>query len=162
MNEQLDPLLRSEREDLDKLKLEINHLNNENQLLLNRLSDMKYAFALSELKHYKERESLMTHSNKCAVQKMQIKQKNTPNDDDDVIEVDGSEDGDVLSPIGEKEPLNHLMHRLEMEGMEKVQTLENRDLKIESLIKIMEDGEKEFMDNTGRRMTYGEMRSIYG
>ena len=159
MNEQLHPLLRNEREDLEKLKLEINHLNNENQLLLNRLSDMKYAFALSELKHYKERESLMTHSNQCATQKMQVEPKNAPNDDD-IIEVDGSEDGDVLSPIGEKEPLNNLMHRLEMEGMEKVQT--NRDLKIESLIKIMEDGEKEFMENTGRRMTYGEMRSIYG
>ena len=156
MNQEHDPPLCAE---LEKLKLEIDRLNNENQVLLNRLSDMKHAFALSELKHNNDRESLRARNKQSA---MQIEPKNAPNDDDDVIEVEGSDDGDVLSPIGEKEPFNHLMHRLETEGMEKVQTLTNHDLKIESLIKIMEDGEKEFMDNTGRHMTYAEMRSIYG
>lgn len=30
------------------------------------------------------------------------------------------------------------------------------------LIEIMSEGEKEFQGRTGRRMTYGEMRSMYG
>ena len=30
------------------------------------------------------------------------------------------------------------------------------------LMEIMGEGEKEFQNRTGRRMTYGEMRSMYG
>lgn len=156
LDEHFEPLMRDDSKDLrDKIIC----LKNENQMLLNKLCDMKYAFALSELKNYKEKET----NNLSA---MPLK-GTVANDDGVAVDGDGNgaaiyEDEDVLSPIGEKESLDHLMHRLEMEGMGKVQTLVNRDLKIDSLIQIMEDGEKEFMANTGRHMTYGEMRSIYG
>jgi ribosomal protein L15 len=64
--------------------------------------------------------------------------------------------------------LKKLKLLLEKEGENKVKELNSSNIvndpnkMLESLTKIMKDGEKEFVKKTGRRMTYGEMREMYG
>lgn len=67
-----------------------------------------------------------------------------------------------------KAELKKLKLHLEKEGEQKVKELTvseiaNESTKmLESVKNIMKDGEKEFVKKTGRRMTYAEMREIYG
>jgi hypothetical protein len=62
-----------------------------------------------------------------------------------------------------------LLKKLENEGMQNVNELNNQQdiisdpLKmIDSLEKIMKNGSDEFKEKTGRPMSYSEMRSVYG
>jgi hypothetical protein len=57
--------------------------------------------------------------------------------------------------------------KIESDAIKKVCELYNspKDLSknvLKNLQKIMEDGSKEFKANTGREMTYSEMREMYG
>jgi hypothetical protein len=38
----------------------------------------------------------------------------------------------------------------------------NKTISEEGIVNIMKEGEKEFVKKTGRNMTYGEMREMYG
>ena len=59
--------------------------------------------------------------------------------------------------------LNKLKNKLEEEGLEKVSALQKTNLPMEGqLTAIMKDGFNEFEKKTGRAMTYGEMRELYG
>jgi hypothetical protein len=70
------------------------------------------------------------------------------------------------------ETKNELMSRLEKEGMNKVKELNAKvdrgelpslgQTYADQLVKIMQDGEKEFVEKTGAPMTYAEMRAMYG
>jgi hypothetical protein len=51
-----------------------------------------------------------------------------------------------------------IIKKLEEEGLQKLNEVHD----IKELLQIMEDGTKEFKEKTGRNMTYGEMRSVYG
>ena len=59
-----------------------------------------------------------------------------------------------------------LMKKLENEGMEKLQALKNAEngiiLTEKSLMDIMQSGGNEFEKQMGRKMTYSEMREMYG
>lgn len=59
-------------------------------------------------------------------------------------------------------PLDQLKAKLEEEGMKKVQEIKKANGTASDLIKIMTDGSEEFKKNTGRHMTYSEMRELYG
>jgi hypothetical protein len=64
------------------------------------------------------------------------------------------------------------MARLEKEGMNKMQQLNAKIDRgelppfgkehMDQVMQVMKDGEKEFVENTGRNMTYAEMRAMYG
>jgi hypothetical protein len=64
--------------------------------------------------------------------------------------------------------VNTLLDKLEKEGMERVQQVWNE--KVNPLtpeasnvfVKIMQDGADHFKEQTGRNMTYSEMRRLYG
>jgi hypothetical protein len=64
--------------------------------------------------------------------------------------------------------LKNLKLKLEKEGEEKTialtryQLAKDADTMLESVTKIMKNGEKEFIEKTGRYMTYSEIREIYG
>jgi hypothetical protein len=76
-----------------------------------------------------------------------------------------------LSPE-KPETQKELMARLEKEGMNKMQQLNHKvergDLPplgkeyMDQVMQVMKDGEKEFVEKTGRNMTYAEMRAMYG
>jgi len=67
------------------------------------------------------------------------------------------------TPEKKEDALNELMKKLEKEGMEKVQNLHNTNTcNMDTLTHIMKEGEEEFKQNTGRSMTYSEMRRMYG
>ena len=140
MDEQSVPLLSAGSDELAGLKEEIIILKHEKKSLLDRLCSLQFAFALSELKNFREREKLGMQINSLA------------------------HGEGVPPPVGEKETIDHLMRRLELEGMDRVRTLMNSNsgLTIDNLIKVLEDGDAEFTEHTNRHMTYGEMRSIYG
>jgi hypothetical protein len=76
-------------------------------------------------------------------------------------------DSSNSNSISEAE-LKNLKLSLEKEGEKKVKELtasemvEDSNKMLEALTKIMKDGEKEFVKKTGRRMTYSEMREMYG
>jgi hypothetical protein len=59
-----------------------------------------------------------------------------------------------------------LMKKLENEGVEKLQALKNAEngiiLTEKSLMDIMQSGGDEFEKQMGRKMTYSEMREMYG
>lgn len=59
-------------------------------------------------------------------------------------------------------PLDKLKIKLEEEGMNKIQELKKTNGNINDLIKIMTDGSDEFKKNTGKNMTYSQMRELYG
>ena len=67
-----------------------------------------------------------------------------------------------IIPSAEVLPLDKLKVKLEEEGMKKVQELKKANGTASDLIKIMTDGSDEFKKNTGRHMTYSEMRELYG
>jgi hypothetical protein len=64
--------------------------------------------------------------------------------------------------------LRDVMKKLEMEGMVKVQQLnqsticDSPEQMIEALNQIIHDGEEEFIDKIGRPMTNLEKRKVYG
>ena len=64
--------------------------------------------------------------------------------------------------------LQKLMNKLEKEGENKVKELTKTEIindpnkMIDSLLNIMKEGEKEFIQKTGKNMTYSEMRQMYG
>lgn len=64
--------------------------------------------------------------------------------------------------------LKKLKLALEKEGKQKVKELtasemvDDSNKMLEAVKKIMKGGEKEFVKKTGRRMTYAEIREIYG
>jgi hypothetical protein len=63
--------------------------------------------------------------------------------------------------------VNTLIKKLEKEGMEKTALLNSKEIDdpnimISELTKIMTSGDKEFKEKTGRHMTYAEMRAAYG
>jgi hypothetical protein len=61
--------------------------------------------------------------------------------------------------IDEKE----LLKKIEKEGEEMLANLKKTGkVNGDSLLNIVKTGETEFVKNTGRRMTYSEMRSAYG
>ena len=63
----------------------------------------------------------------------------------------------------ENDKLNALKKNLEKEGMEKVTVLKQTNLPMEeNLTSIMQKGIDTFQKETGRGMTYGEMRELYG
>jgi hypothetical protein len=67
------------------------------------------------------------------------------------------------TPEKKEDALNELMKKLEKEGMEKVQNLHNTNTcNMDTLTQVMKEGEEEFKKNTGRTMTYSEMRRMYG
>ena len=70
------------------------------------------------------------------------------------------ENNDLLS----NKEVSNLKNKLEEEGMQKVtELIKNRDLgNINMLKDIMKSGADEFEKKTGRKMTYIEMREIYG
>ena len=64
--------------------------------------------------------------------------------------------------------LKNLKLKLEKEGEEKTiavtrsQLAKDADTMLESVTKIMKNGEKEFIEKAGRYMSYSEIREIYG
>ena len=68
--------------------------------------------------------------------------------------------------------LEILKKKLEKEGEEQIQKIydQNKNMskleviqqKIDDFVKVMQDGEKEFFEKTGRYMTYSEIRELYG
>ena len=64
--------------------------------------------------------------------------------------------------------LKNLKLKLEKEGEEKTivltrsQLAKDADTMLESVTKIMKNGEKEFIEKTGKYMSYSEIREIYG
>jgi hypothetical protein len=63
----------------------------------------------------------------------------------------------------ENDKLNALKKSLEKEGMEKVATLKQNNLPIEeNVTSIIQKGFDAFKKETGREMTYSEMRELYG
>lgn len=68
-----------------------------------------------------------------------------------------------------KESYDDMMRRLEAEGIEKAEKLisatgftgASPDIG-NQLLSIMKEGEEEFKAKTGRNMSYGEMRALYG
>ena len=65
-----------------------------------------------------------------------------------------------------KELPEQLMRRLEAKGEHQVKQLMTSSVPVEqaqkSILNIMKEGEKEFVQQTGRYMTYSEMRQMYG
>ncbi len=65
-----------------------------------------------------------------------------------------------------KEKLEELKKRLEEKGMAEVKNLHQQTGTIippeEALMNIMKQGANEFEKETGRKMSYGEMREMYG
>ena len=60
--------------------------------------------------------------------------------------------------------LTEVKKEIEKEAEEKVKTLPVVKLlkNPESCIQIMKEGEKKFIEQTGRNMTYSEMREMFG
>jgi len=58
---------------------------------------------------------------------------------------------------------HELLKKIEKDGEEMLQKLkDSKQVSEESLLSLMQTGEKEFIKKTGRQMTYAEMRSAYG
>ena len=61
------------------------------------------------------------------------------------------------------ESAKELCKKLELEGEQKVEDLMNsKNVSEETLMQIINEGNDEFKNATGRNMTYSEMRSFYG
>jgi O-phosphoseryl-tRNA(Cys) synthetase len=61
------------------------------------------------------------------------------------------------------ESAKELFKKLELEGEQKVEDLMNaKNVSEETLMQIINEGNDEFKNATGRNMTYSEMRSLYG
>ena len=76
------------------------------------------------------------------------------------------EDFGIVDTVIKKEPSAELMAKLEKEGMEKVAAAKGGDMCCipaeKTLTNIMQDGFDQFKKETGRGMTYSEMRDLYG
>ena len=57
-----------------------------------------------------------------------------------------------------------ILQKIEQEGEQKIRNLiqKNETLDAETCVNIMKQGAEEFKKNTGRNMTYSEMRNAYG
>ena len=65
----------------------------------------------------------------------------------------------------EAEKLKNVMNKLEKEGMENVKTLQKKEGIIpteQSLTNLLQKGADNFEKEMGRKMTYSEMREMYG
>ena len=67
-------------------------------------------------------------------------------------------------PIMRTEPSAELLKKLEQEGMEKLAAAKKTDTgsAINTISGILQAGFDEFKEKTGSRMSYGEMRDLYG
>jgi hypothetical protein len=62
-----------------------------------------------------------------------------------------------------EEELTKIKNKLEIEGMEKTKNILMSGNITENKIKdVLNEGAKQFEQQTGRQMTYGEMREMYG
>ena len=62
-----------------------------------------------------------------------------------------------------EEELTKIKNKLEIEGMEKSKNmLISGNITEKNIKDILADGAKQFEEQTGRQMTYGEMREMYG
>ena len=62
-----------------------------------------------------------------------------------------------------EEELTKIKNKLEIEGMEKTKNILLPGNITEQKIKdVLNEGAKQFEEQTGRKMTYGEMREMYG
>ena len=64
-----------------------------------------------------------------------------------------------------QQKLEKVMNKLEKEGMENVKTLQKKEGLIpteQGLIGLMQKGADEFEKEIGRKMSYEEMREMYG
>lgn len=58
---------------------------------------------------------------------------------------------------------NNLLKKIETDGENMLKQLKiDGNVNGDSLLNLMQTGEKEFIKKTGRRMTYAEMRQTYG
>jgi hypothetical protein len=58
---------------------------------------------------------------------------------------------------------NNLLKKIETDGENMLKQLKvDGNVNGDSLLNLMQTGEKEFIKKTGRRMTYAEMRQAYG
>ena len=65
-------------------------------------------------------------------------------------------------PVTEEE-LTTIKNKLEHEGMEKAKNmLKSGNMTEKKIMDILNEGGKKFEEQTGRKMTYGEMREMYG
>ena len=99
-------------------------------------------------------------------------------DDDEFVSCEELDDETTLIQAEQEdgnekpETQKELMDRLEKEGMNKMQELnvkiDRGDLPpfgkehIDQVMQVMQDGEKEFREKTGRNMTHAERRAMYG
>ena len=60
----------------------------------------------------------------------------------------------------EKDNIQVIKKVIEKETEEKLKTIQKGD--VNQLINLMKEGEKKFIEKTGRNMTYSEMREMYG
>jgi len=61
------------------------------------------------------------------------------------------------------EDLTKIKNKLENEGMEKTKTiLLSGNITEKKIMDVLNEGAKQFQEETGRKMTYGEMREMYG
>jgi len=61
------------------------------------------------------------------------------------------------------DPSNNICKKLEIDGEHRVRKLVETDTVNENtLMQIINDGNEEFKNATGRNMTYSEMRSMFG
>jgi len=64
---------------------------------------------------------------------------------------------------GYMETTNNICKKLEIDGEKKVHELfETDNVNENTLMQIINDGNDEFKNATGRNMTYSEMRSMFG
>ena len=69
----------------------------------------------------------------------------------------------TLQDIKKQADFTEFKKNLEAEGMQKVYALKQSNLPLESnLTSIMQEGFDTFKNETGRGMTYSEMRELYG
>lgn len=62
-----------------------------------------------------------------------------------------------------EEELTNIKNKLEIEGMKKTKNmLVSGDITEKKINDILSEGAKKFEEETGRKMTYGEMRDMYG
>lgn len=62
------------------------------------------------------------------------------------------------------EPSKALMEKLENEGMNNLENLmkTGKQFDVDKLLNIMSDGANKFEQQTGRNLTYSELRELYG
>ena len=51
---------------------------------------------------------------------------------------------------------------IEKKGLDAIRALSPKEKNVDSILKIMKEGDAEFKSKIGREMTYAEMREMYG